>query len=314
MTVAKAQARFNKPSKTTTPRTPEETLIFANQKRGSAYQVRYWGTEFEHPEAGNQAFRIIPLVHEAKHDQTIPQAQGSCGCDNCNHSCNCSQCSHRTNWCSLASHTEIATIPMNYPWDSALHAYIKALGDTGLNPSDYQSWCNSCESDYCDCDEDESYSEDYSNWGFHTHVDARDLTMRQVASVMRLATSIMSKHPEAFGVDNYSSPARETDIALLAVRSEWHSGRPTVNPTGIIYFKTRIHESDQILEGTPRAEQKGTIEFRQFRYTANPELHRARVAFARAVVDYVAEGKPLFYLLREKSLAKSLEALEINNH
>ena len=316
VTNARAKATTTKPSATARRLTDTELLIQANSFR-VAGTVRFWGAEFEHPEAGNHAHHLNDTIFEAKSDSTIPRGSGNCGCQACNHSCNCSECnrSSRYTTCNNRGLNEVTTKPTDRDWGRHLTDYIEALGDTGLSPEDYRYWCGDCDDTDCGCDED--YSEDLSNWGFHTHIDARDLSFREVASVVRLGTAIMRNFPAVFGSDEdeYNHHHQnEAELHELATNGNWSGQRPSVNPAGVVRYLS-LEESDrQDPNDYPSSSQKATIEFRTFRYTDSPELHSARVATARAIVDYVASGQPLFYLIRERNFELVLEALEINKH
>jgi len=313
---ARAKATTSQPSTPAIPLTDTGLLLQANSVREQG-RVRFWGAEFEHPEAGNHAHHLDGTVHEAKHDSTIPTGSGNCECQACNHSCDCSECdrSSRYTYCSNRANNEVATKPTDRDWGRHLTDYIEALDKTGLSPEDYRYWCGDCDETDCGCDED--YSDDLSNWGFHTHIDARDLNFRQVASVVRLGTAIMRNFPVVFGSDDdgYNHHHQnEEELQELATKGEWRGQRPSVNPAGVVRYLS-LEESDrQDPYDYPSSSQKATIEFRTFRYTDNPELHSARVATARAIVDYVKSGQPLFYLIRERNFQLVLEALEISKH
>jgi len=170
--------------------------------------------------------------------------------------------------------------------------------------------------DYCDnCGDSNDISEQSQDWGFHTHIDARDLTIRQVGSVVRLGTYAMKQWGNAFGADTdgYNPHATDNEIEHNS-NGEWRS-RCGVNATPILaYFKNYQEADRQDPTDYPNTSRKATIEFRNFRATDNGILHLSRVAVARAIVDYVVEGKPVFWLLRETDLEKFLTELEVWKH
>lgn len=293
-----------------------ETLlrVYRSQER-RASKVRYWATEFEHPEAGNCANLLGHLLGDAKHDPTIPPSVGRCNCPICNHKCDCGHCTRRFQNCSTAHCTEVTMAPTNSAWRVELSEYIRALKDTGLDPEDFEGWCADCDTNAneCGCEWD---IEDKSNWGFHTHVDARDLTIRQVASVLRLGNRILSQWEDAYGYDGYTDGwTDEQTITDLANGEGSVWGRDRINAAPVLNYFARLSEADrQDPSDPPHPAHKATIEFRQFRYTGNPDLHGARVATARAIVDYIKAGKPTFWLLREPDFEKVLTELEIWQH
>ena len=288
-----------------------KNIYTQNHGHTSLRTVRYWGLEIEHPEAGNYAHHLGNLVRESHQDETVPRVSGKCYCDTCNHSCDCGQCQVRYRQCDHAGNTEVTLNPSLHSWHSEIMTYWNGLVATGHKPRHFEDYCNECESANCDpydCD-----TSDKTSWGLHTHVDARDLSLRNVASVMRLAGALFQRFESAFGVDHYNSHATESDIEDMLERgSTW--GRSSVNPSGVLRYLNQ-HEADRSdLNETPNPHEKATIEFRQFRWTEDRHLVEARVATARAIVDYVADGKPIFWLARETDLAKALTELEIWKH
>lgn len=292
----------------------ENELVNTYTANGGKYHrtSRYWGIEVEHPRAGDYAHLLGSLMRDCKQDGTIPNLGGNCQCSECGHSCTCSECPKR--WgsgCNMAGNNEVSTMPSATSWGTALDSYIMALALTQEEPEDYEEWCNDCQGN-CGDDYDCSCT-DLSNWGMHTHVDARDLTLQNIASVMRLAGYIFQQFEDAFGIDHYNHHAREQDI-LEMLGTGQAFGRTSVNPCGALQHLKRPECDRQEATGAPYDNQKATIEFRQFRWTPVQELAEARTATARAIVDYVKAGKPMFYLLREKNFAVVLETLEPWKH
>jgi hypothetical protein len=294
-----------------------ENVLLENYTPNQTTNVRYWATEFEHPHAGNRWQFMRGLINEVKHDSTVPSVGEDCSCEDCAHDCNCRNCQQKYRTCSNAGKQELTMIPYDRAWSHQIGSYIEALAETEIQPDDFSEWCGYHESNQCEYEgEDTDYceSEDRSSWGFHTHLDARDLTIRQVATASRLLTAFLSRFEDAFGFDYYNTNLEESDLERVAEgKLPW--GRARVNPAPIIRYFAEYQEADrEDPSGAPRASAKATIEIRQLRYTDNPRLHEARVAFCRAVLDYVAENKPVFYLIRETDLAKVCQELEIGKH
>lgn len=295
----------------------EDKLKQANTNPGHE-PVRFWGTEFEHPHAGNRWHRLDGLIFEVKHDGSVPSGGESCDCPKCSHSCNCYNCSV-SRYCGNAGLQEVALLPTNRRWHWQITDFLEALKETGVEPDTYcDDYCSYHDSRTCEDDgEDTDYcetSESENNWGFHTHIDARDLTLRQVATATRLLTDLLQRFEGAFGEDCYNAPLSERELSQIPEGYLPHR-QSTVNPRGIItYFNSYSEAERQDPRDTPRASSKATIEVRQLRFTTDPELHEARVAFCRAVVDYVKANKPVFWLARERDFDKVLAELEINKH
>jgi hypothetical protein len=63
-----------------------------------------------------------------------------------------------------------------------------------------------------------------------------------------------------------------------------------------------------------RDERKSTIEFRQFQSIADPDIIEARASVCRALVDYVASGSPLYWLLRCETKEQLFDLLQPELH
>ena len=304
----------------------QATLVrLANiEKRGgwTDAPVRYWGTEIEHPRAGQFLTKLIENeVYETKNDPTVQTAlsPNKCECRECGHKCECNQCDYNRRQCRSSQDNEVALAPCRLPNPRGFIEYCAELTET---PDQFaEGFCYDCEREtddegYCyNCESSDGVSESEQNWGFHTHIDARDLNIRQVGSVVRLGTYAMKQWSNAFGadIDTYNSHASERELERIA--NGEYGERPSVNATPILSYISRYHEADrQDPSEYPNTSRKATIEFRSFRATDNGLLHLSRVAVARAIVDYIAEGKPVFWLLRETDLEKFLTELEVWKH
>ena len=290
---------------------------------GESNTVRYWGTEIEHPRAGQFLTKLIDNgVFETKTDPTVKDADNwgdnKCECRECAHSCGCNQCQANRNQCRASGHNEVALMPCLIAKPRGFVEYCAELTE---RPTDYEEYfCHNCECEaeegWCEnCDSGDDVGESQQNWGFHTHIDSRDLTIRQIASVVRLGTYAMKQWENAFGADEdtYNDHASDNEIERIAL-GEFRQ-RPSVNASGILNYLARYQEADrEDPNGRPTTSLKATIEFRSFRSTDNGILHLSRVAVARSIVDYVASGKPLFWLLREPDLEKFLNWLEVWKH
>lgn len=306
----------------------QKTLIAMSRKEdpNEAFTnspVRFWGLEVEHPRAGQFAYLTRGSynldIWEAKQDSTVPNVDdGSnlCECNECSHRCDCHRCNYRNERCQTSRQNEVAFAPTNHHEPSKLRRYLESLTDT---PADFpQSYCHGCDdyldSDYCDyCDE---YAEEQEqNWGYHVHIDGRGLNFRQVASVVRLGTYAMKQWSDAFGADQDTYNGHATDEYIADIQAGRCAWRQSVNASPIVRYLNETHESDQTgSHEYPRTASKSTIEFRSFRATPNADLVLARANFARAVVDYVKSGKPVFWLLRETDFEKFLAELELPKH
>lgn len=279
-------------------------------------RVRFWGTEFEHPHAGVLRDTLGDLLRESHNDSTIPVVadREDCQCANCGHSCDCERCEISSGWCDYYEHTEVTMKPSCNPAPEQVRHLIQDLADTRLRPADFGDWCSSCRMDGDDCG---CGGEDLSDWGFHTHLDARDLTLSQVASATRLLSVFIERFSAELGADGdgYNEPIVEHEIDDIRTGHRV-SGRPRVNPNNVIaYFAEWPDPADrEDPSERPSSRHKATIEIRGFRYTTDPEFHFARVAFVRACIDYVKSGQPVFWLMREESLEAVCQQLEISRH
>ena len=277
---------------------------------GERNPTRFWGTEIEHPRAGQFLRKLIDLdIFETKEDPTVTPAlsPNRCECRECSHSCDCNQCQYNRAQCRASQMNEVALAPSTLAKPRGFEEYCAELTE---EVDDYETlFCEDCESDL------DGVRESEQNWGFHTHIDARDLTLRQVGSVVRLGTYAMKQFANAFGADQDSYNSHATEDEIERVGTGEYRQRPSVNASPILTFFSRYQEADRPdPSGRPEPSHKATIEFRSFRATDSGLLHLSRVAVARAIVDYIAEGKPVFWLLREPDLEKFLTELEVWKH
>ena len=290
---------------------------------GERNPVRYWGTEIEHPRAGQFLTKLIDnTVFETKTDPTVKDADNwgdnKCECRECAHDCGCNQCQANRSQCRASGHNEVALMPCLIAKPRGFVEYVECLTES---PTDYEDYfCHNCECEcddgWCEnCESGDDVGESEQNWGFHTHIDARDLTLRQVGSVVRLGTYAMKQFPNAFGADEDTYNSHATGDEIQRIGEGEFRQRPSVNASGILNYLARYQEADrEDPKGRPTTSLKATVEFRSFRSTDHGILHLSRVATARAIVDYIAEGKPVFWLLRERDLEKFLTELEIWKH
>lgn len=269
--------------------------------------VRRWGFEAEHPainDARREASYWQTAPFEFVSDGSVPNEQEDCECDceDCEyHDCNCDNC-ERSGWdpdhCSSSycyGVNELSTAePILTAWNSKLDPMLEVCKDA----------------------EESSYYNDPTgkSWAGHLHVEARDLTARQVVTALQVFNKLMSLAPEWVNgwQDSYN-----TDTATPERLREWQSGKGFSLPRSMAvtaYNLGNRHQPQPYEIGqTPYG--KTTIEFRSFRTTFDSDLIRVRGAIARAVVEYGKRNElGLYWVARCQTFAEVLEVIEFGHH
>lgn len=244
---------------------------------------RRFGVEIETPEAG----QINADGFTKTHDPSVADGECECECDSCSHSCDCGNCSITNGYeenehCGECYSNELA---LAYDYGITTDA-------NGVIAETCQELRNA-RSDHYDHYREHPY-------GGHIHTEARDLTPLQVALVMRYYRHAQRLFPteEFFGreVNDYCSAVSDHHIEQTA--QGWEIDRMTAINTQN-YFAHRYAVEQGRRTQTQRA--KSTLEFRQFASTNDHEITLARVAFCIALVDYTAQNRPPYWLLRTQT-------------
>jgi hypothetical protein len=242
--------------------------------------VRRWSYEIEANELGRAWEKLDRLGYELKNDGSVNERFEDCDCDTCNHDCNCSNCS----------------------WDSYDQERCDESQSTEATPRS-SSKCLTADhegkiAEACEALEDSGAYVD-SSCGGHIHIDAQEMTPRQVANVMKAWDKIQEQLWVIVGrtygeANGYADRVEAYDID--AVLSNNEANRCSVNP-------------NNYLRHLRNSGVKNTIEFRQFSGTIDPELIMLRGLVCRKLVEHAERNLPLYYLLNATTPAQVLSEL-----
>ena len=245
---------------------------------------RRWAYEIEANLLGNASKEINAIGEfDLKADQSVNSAsdewETECECDTCNHSCNCENCDiedYGNQKCDDASATELS--PMYPVLDPTHKGQIELITEAIL---------------------DKGGSVDESTGG-HIHVNAEDMTLQQIANVMRVWDNVQFHLPLLVGrtygsTNGYADKVESYDIENT-LRGQ-NANRCAVNPNNAIYC--RLFDSNR----------KNTIEFRQFSGTLDHKTIIARGLLCRKLVEWSLRNEAPYWLLNAKSDEEVLRIL-----
>jgi len=251
--------------------------------------TRRYGFEIESPQVARFAGDFLNASFELSADPSVDAEECECECSDCNHTCNCSNCGF-DNWdmphCEMCTATE-ASSPVCYTPKPALG--LDAMRDLHR----YNS-------------------EDMENGG-HIHVEGRDLSVVQLAGVMKAWRKIWELLPDLVGRE----PNQWCEEMTEENQNWGHAKHVAVNVSGVNYYRETIRAKG--IDTNPYGPlttdtYRSTIEFRQFASTAHAPIIYARASVCRALVDYMAENRGLYYLLKAESASELLELLQPERH
>jgi hypothetical protein len=271
-------------AKTDTP--ASERLFLAVQKeRATGKQVRRWSYEIEANYLGAGWYELDRLgVYDGKSDTSVNERYEGCDCDTCEHSCDCEHCDRTNGYydndpCEESQFTEISP-----------NKYSKVI-----TPDHEGNILRACQIlDEAGATVDEST-------GGHIHIDAREMTVRQVSNLMKVWHTIQEHLPEIVGrtyreANGFADPTTEYD--LRAIENGEQTSRGAINPNNYLNHKQN-------------SMYKNTLEFRQFSGTLDPDLIMMRGLLARKLVEYCERQFSIYYLLNAGSPDKILTELGI---
>lgn len=250
--------------------------------------TRRYGFEIETPQVARYASQLADAGFEITVDGSVSTEDCDCDCSYCSHDCDCSNCGFDS-WdlehCGICEANE-ASSPVCYTPKPAV----------GMRALEYLH---------------ESNREDMENGG-HIHVEARDLSAVQVAAVMKAWRKIYELLPDLVGRD-YNQWANE----MTEDNQKWGEAKHiAVNATMISGYRAHLESGKYDLNpyGQPTDTLRTTIEFRQFASTAHAPIIYARASVCRALVDYIADNRGLYYLLCAESAEELLDLLQPERH
>lgn len=258
-------------------------LTAVEQEIQSEKVVRRWSFEIEANRLGACFYELQELGFDTKNDGSVNYTWDGCDCDTCQHSCDCEHCEYSNGWdtepCEDSQATEASPNRLNKITTADWEGKIRKA-------------CQILERSCADVDE---------STGGHIHIDAGEMTNRQLANVMRVWDKIQDTFPELVG-RTYSEAEGYADRIESDHISEAENGRaynrPSVNITNAINHRTATH-------------YKNTIEFRQFSGTLDAEMIMARGLLCRRLVEHAEANLPLYYILNATSPDQILRELKI---
>lgn len=244
---------------------------------------RRFGVEIETPEA----CKITPWGFDTTHDPSVADADCECECDECAHSCDCPYCErsdYGSDHCGSCTDNELA-LEYHQGTETTGNGYIRRvceqLQEIGSNHEDhYRS----------------------HPYGGHIHTEARDLSTQQLATLLRAYKHAQKLFPtiEFFGREENDYCSRITESNIEDTAKGWSIDRMVaVNTQNVLNFKNAQQNNPD--RYNMETVYKSTVEFRQFASTNDWKLTLTRVAFCIALVDYIAKGTPVYWLLRTKT-------------
>ena len=257
-------------------------------------QVRRWGFEIESPIIGavksDSDWRDYDGLDFCS-DGSLSGGECECECSDCYHSCNCDNCERADylDHCGDCSTNEVCSArPVTTP---TLDQWGRFLDKLARDWSPVENWGE--------------------NWGGHLHIEARDLTKRQAASVVIIGERMFQLAPDWFsgGRDDYNEPLDRERLSGFI--QDKFSGYNTNRASWVSIHNLRASEPQPYKAGDPYDHAKTTIEFRAFRSTADRKLIEFRALVARAIVEYCAKGGQPYWLTSCQDFGKFLRVLGI---
>lgn len=274
---------------------------FSEPQDNTPEVTRRWGVEIETAYLTAYASELDELGWDLHQDESVDSPECECECSYCVHSCDCDRCDITNGYDSPGHCDECLSNEASSPVlfrqrftlreREALKGIARRMRDEGEH-------------------------------GGHIHIEARDLTIAQVALVQKAYLKLAEIMPRAFGRD-YGHYCRDF--------SEWSQDDRlsvrycAVNATNLIRYsgfgwKVWADDADRrelrtlSAKGEPMDTYKTTLEFRQFDNQATPELIEARAALVRSLVDYIAEGGVWYWFARCTTESELMDLLRPEYH
>lgn len=250
---------------------------------------RRWGFEIENRE-WNRYANDLERSGFSLHTDSSLEYECQCDCDSCEHDCNCSNCDITEGYRDPDHCEESACIgnelvsPVYYEPSPSKLKKVEEYGDL-LS----------------------SYSWNDDNAGMHIHIEARDLSVSQAQNLL----TIWNRFVRLSEQDYFGFFGRHPNNYCRKMDKKLHQASDKMQQVnfqnvfsfdgwaGIVEPKNRpVHTSPY---GVQCDTYKTTVEFRGFAPTYHAKVIEERARFCRAVVEYVAQGLPPYWLLRHKT-------------
>lgn len=254
----------------------------------NATAVRPYSVEIETPEIAQLASTLESAGITLDRDGSVTEPDCYCDCDECEHSCDCRNCDITNGYDSP-----------NHCGDCVANECQVPKIITAKLPGRIREALEELH---------EINTEDLENGG-HIHINAPDLTTAQANALQRVWTKVDELlrdeliHRAPFHycelVERNQTEPNTTDRNLAVNLTNWDNHRQRAEAMNADKFSTTY---------------KWTVEFRQFASTANPELIERRAQLCRALVDYIADNRPTYWLFRAQTAEELLSVLEVERH
>ena len=278
------------------------------EARQSDSYVRRWGVEIEHPDVS--LFSNGQLERWARvYDNSVRQNDCECECEACVHDCNCNQCEITNGWGS-EDHCEDCTAN-----EASSPVMLKQR---------FSDWERRELAEL----QERFEMEDHHLWGGHIHVEARDLTIPQIGAVQKVYLRVYDILGERLTGRDFIVQFAE-DYRNMNERERFAERMLAVNVTNVVRWLgwndtpvtigehpdyPEFQDTNPTGPMSSRDERKSTIEFRHFQSIADPDIIEARASICRAIVDYVASGSALYWLLRCETKEQLFDLLQPELH
>ncbi len=273
--------------------------------------VRRWGFEAEHPlveQVRNASSYGEKCKFEFVHDPSVDAENDGCECDcrDCTyHECNCDYCdSYNDDPDHCGDCQAVNELCTSEPVPTAWNPEFEPLLRRGVR----------FEQDYFE--NGHRWGDPTGErWGGHIHIEARDLTRRQILTALAVSDIVFRLAPEwVIGWEDTYNQNKITEKAkadFLSGVGRWGM------PRDVAVSATNVAGVDlpQPYEFGDTSWGKTTLEFRLFRTTFDPELIQIRGALARAIVNYAKRNEfGLYWVARCKTFEQVLEELGFGHH
>lgn len=265
-------------------------------------ETRRWGVEIESPYISKIASELP--AWDTHRDESVDEPECECECEECLHSCDCPSCDITNGWGEV---DHCGTCTSNEASSPVLYMNTLPQGDR--------------ETLHSIADRVDNRGED--NEGGHIHIEARDLTLAQVALIQKAYLHLARIMGERFTGRDFCHYAR--DYRDYSEDDRLGERYCAVNATNLIRYsgytwKTWADDADRRElstmnpKGAPSDTYKSTLEFRQFATTATPAIIEARASLLRALVDYFADGGAWYWFSKADTAEAMIDLLRPQFH
>ena len=284
--------------------------VFAKIRLESGVLVRRWGFEAEHPvieEAKNNSSYNTKRHFEFVNDPSVDSDQADCECEcrDCTfHECNCDNCEDYNDdpdHCSdCQTVNELSTSdPVLTAWNPELEEFLQNCQDIEDGKRELGSaWGDPTG----------------QRWSGHIHIEARDLTRRQVLTALAVSDVVFRLAPEwLLGWEDTYNRTKVSD----SQKAEFRAGKRFCMPRDCAVSATNVQGLDlpQPYEVGDTMWGKTTLEFRLFRTTFDPELIQIRAGLARAIVNFAKANEfGLYWIAKCQTFEEVLFELGFGHH